>query len=205
MTLHPDHEDAIKEVVNIGIGRAAATLSELMGTRIELALPHVAIGAATGPRGLMSRLGPAAAPPLVAIAQDFSGPCSGRAALVLPLPCGIRLARILGGVEGGTDELDIELCGILTEVGNIMLNGVLGSLANALDAWLAYGVPRFYGALEPALLAQADAAGDGRGLMIADAHFQVRQSEIRGSLVIVFEGGSLEAILKTVCGVEVGA
>ena len=40
MTLGPDQEDALKEVINIGMSRAAATLSELMQTRIELTGPR---------------------------------------------------------------------------------------------------------------------------------------------------------------------
>ena len=43
MPLTADQEDALREIFTIGIGRAAATLSELLGTRIEMAVPRVTL------------------------------------------------------------------------------------------------------------------------------------------------------------------
>ncbi len=68
----------------------------------------------------------------------------------------------LGGVEDGSDELDLELSGILAEVGNIMINAVLGSVANATSTRLSYGLPEFYS--EPELAFQtALRAGERKG------------------------------------------
>ena len=43
MQLSSSQLDALAEVVNIGVGRAAASLSELLGTRIELSVPQIQI------------------------------------------------------------------------------------------------------------------------------------------------------------------
>ncbi|SIO56700.1 chemotaxis protein CheC [Singulisphaera sp. GP187] len=197
MRLDPYQEDALREVINIGIGRAAATLSELMGTRIELSIPSIAVyefddWLGQGGAGGMG----------VAVVQDFEGPCSGRAVLVLPLDSGLRMAQILGGVEDGSDELDLELSGILAEVGNIMINAVLGSLANATGARLSYGLPEFYSEPELAFLS-TPVAGEGvRGILIADTHFHVRQFAVRGSLLIAFERGGIEVLVQALCATE---
>jgi chemotaxis protein CheC len=199
MTLDPGQVDALQELINIGIGRAAATLSELMQTHIELTIPGVAVYRVEDLPGRLRQSGGGRG---VAISQDFEGPCSGRAALVLPRDSGVRLARVLAGVEDVSDELDLELSGILTEVGNIMINGVLGSLANVAGLWLAYGLPQFYGDQETAFAGWPGPGRATRSLLVADAHFRVRKYSIRGSLLCVLEREGLEAVLR---GLEVAA
>ena len=194
MRLDPYQEDALAELINIGIGRAAATLSELMGTRIELMVPSVALYEFDDWLSWsVARLSG------MAIVQDFEGPCSGRAVLVLPRDSGLRMAQILGGVEDGSDELDLELSGILVEVGNIMINGVLGSLANATGSRLSYGLPEFYGEPELAFLSTPEVGAGARGLLVADAHFHVREFAVRGSLLIAFERGGIEVLMQALC------
>ncbi len=193
MSLTSDEQDALREVINIGIGRAAATLSDLIGTRIELAVPRLRVlepdetepGVVRGIEG-----------PFVLVTQDFSGPCSGRSALLLPRPSAVRLAQILGGVDQPTDELDLELRGILTEVGNIMLNGVLGSLANQIEARFDYAVPWFDP--EPPEQLWANSQARREVALVAEAEFRVRQAFITGELLLLFESGGVETILDAI-------
>jgi chemotaxis protein CheC len=196
--LNADQEDAIREIANIGIGRAAATLSELLGTRIELAVPRVRV--CTLDDGDEPDLYPPEGPE-VAIIQDFRGEISGRSALILPHASGLRLAQLLGEVAEPVDELDLEMSGILTEVGNIMLNSVLGALANILGVRLLYSVPRFY-AVRPADWLSSTTQAP-RSLLAADADFWVRHDNIHGSLLVAMQARGLEAILDAIS--EVGA
>ncbi len=192
MRLNPDQEDALREVVNIGIGRAASTLSDLIGTRIELAVPRVSLLRLDD---VTRSLANAAGNLDVAIVQDFQGPVSGRAALVLPHSSGLRLAQLLGEVAQPVDELDLELTGILTEVGNIMLNSVLGVLANILEISFAYSVPQFYGNW-PAALLQAHTLPIDDALLAADADFWVRDDSIRGSILVATEPEALRSLIE---------
>jgi len=43
MNLTAVQEDALTEVINIGFGRAAASLSKLTGQRVQLEVPHIAM------------------------------------------------------------------------------------------------------------------------------------------------------------------
>jgi chemotaxis protein CheC len=203
MSLTPDQEDALKEIINIGIGRAAAALSELIGLRIELAVPNVWLCRLED----LGRVGviPGAEGSCIVIAQDYEGLISGRAALVFPRTSGLQLSQLLANVENPTDELDLELSGILTEVANIVLNGVLGSLANVLDTNLTFSLPWFSGeqseAVLPALVGSRFHVAP-QTLVIADAHFQVRQRAISCVLLLVFQVGAIEAVLAPLCAAE---
>ena len=43
MQMTSDQQDVMTEIINVGIGRAAASLSELLGKRIDLQIPRVTI------------------------------------------------------------------------------------------------------------------------------------------------------------------
>jgi chemotaxis protein CheC len=186
-----DEEDVLGELVNIGVGRAAATLSELIGTRIELSVPRTTLLLS----GKLADFDPGEDGPSLAVVQDFSGLFAGRSALLFPRSSGLRLAQILGEIDGPVDELDPELSGILTEVGNIMLNGVLGSVANILETRFDYSVPRFF-AEPPRDLALIGPLRGVPALLLADARFLVRESDIRGSLLIALDRADIDTIFR---------
>ena len=111
---------------------------------------------------------------------------------------GVRLAQILGGVAHSSHELDLELSGILTEVGNIMINGVLGSLANlALGFGCPTGFPSSMAIRRPP--SSAWCARPGTDPLLAGSRHTLpccANFSVLGSLFSVFERGGLEAVLQ---------
>lgn len=186
-----DDLDAIGEVVNIGVGRAAASLSELIGTRIELTVPVV--------RVIDLTVADQCAETGMSIMQSFDGEVAGDALLVFPESSGKKLAALLGGYEESAEISELELSGILSEVGNIVLNGVLGSLANALETNLTYTVPEFYvqETITRFLRTRVTDSGDQtESVLHADAQFNVECEDIHGSVMIAFHLGSFECLLE---------
>ncbi|MEM9585984.1 MAG: chemotaxis protein CheC [Planctomycetota bacterium] len=191
MRLDEDDIDALGEIVNIGVGRAAGSLSELIGSRIELRVPQVrVVDHSDVDQQYLNDNG-------IAVVQSFEGDVSGNAVLLFPSASGKKLAMLLGGYE--TEDLpEIELTGILSEVGNIVLNGVLGSLANAIETDLSYQVPNlFVDDSFSALMAKSgDQDPDRQGLVVlADAEFSVDTMDICGSVIIAFRLGALGNLL----------
>ncbi|HUQ69137.1 MAG TPA: chemotaxis protein CheX, partial [Planctomycetaceae bacterium] len=174
--------------------RAAAALSELIGERIELSVPHVRLVVCE------AELHPSAAgsdSPATVVTQDFHGRISGRAALAFPQPSALKLGGMLTGGDLECTELDAELSGILLEVGNIVLNGVLGSLSNVSGDALEYSLPALFDD-QPAQARVLPATESATEVLIADVHFGVRHSEISGTISIVFSGGCVQTLLSKV-------
>ncbi len=195
MRLNADQLDALAEVVNIGVGRAASSLYELIDRHIVLRVPKVTMAE---PDRLNCVSSADNSPLDTSVVQDFSGPIKGRALLAFPESSGVALARILGEQEDGQDELEFDLAGILEEVGNIVLNAVLGSLANLFEGEFHYSVP---------LLKQEESAdrviaeydlGDGNDstILMADAYFEVADSQIGGSLLLAFSMSEMAELLN---------
>lgn len=189
----PEFIDALTELMNIGVGRAAAMLSDLIGMRIDLSVPSIRLCSA-------NTLAPISQPPLnseqvTVIVQSFAGAISGRAALVFTRRNGLALAKLLTGQEAG-EELDAELSSVLLEVGNIVLNGILGSLSNMARANLTYSVPEI--ASMDQLHLDVQTPVDRSKMLAGDVNFWVEARMIDGSVAILFELDSIATLLRAV-------
>ena len=197
MYLSEEDIDALGEIVNIGVGRAASSLSELIGTRIDLRVPVVQI---IDPSDADQRFETG-----MSILQSFDGEISGNAVLVFPKVSGKKLAALLGGYHESAEIPELEISGILAEVGNIVLNGVLGSLANTIETNLTYTVPEFYvqetitGLISKRREAPSDKADS---VLYADTQFCVESQDIRGSVIVAFHLGSFESLIDQLMGLR---
>lgn len=194
-----EQTDVLTEIVNVGVGRAAASLSQLVGERIELHAPHVEVCQL---EELPDRVPGRDGRPEALVIQGFSGVVSGRSLLGFSRSSGIKLAQLLSGDDESSDHLDLDLCGILEEVGNNVLNGVLGSLSNAMKTSLTYATPdlRTDAAIEDVLRDQMMSNDREEFILITDAHFGVARQELHGSLVIAFDMNGIEIVLKKMMG-----
>lgn len=194
MNYTADQTDALTEIVNIGIGRAAASLSELIGARIELAVPEVAlVSFADLPPAITRELD-------TSIVQDFEGQTSGRAVLAFPEASALKLGQILADLDEAPTELDFDLQDVLNEVGNIVLNGVLGSLSNVANCSLRYSVPTLSTATSFAELAKSHLGEvtPEQPVLVADARFDVAERNISGSLLLLFQAGGIEQLTRSI-------
>ncbi len=94
--------DAITELANIGVSRAAASLREMVGHQVLLSVPSVDILTRRAAAVLISER---ESDELVAVQQAFAGPFSGRAMLIFPQSNSLHLLRaIIGDDKMRPDE-----------------------------------------------------------------------------------------------------
>ncbi len=194
MNLVPRHLDALSELMNIGVGRAAGMLNEMLGSPIELVVPTVKVLRISQ---LADELGQSPEQSFAFVRLPFQGSIQGTAALVFPPDSAAHLVAALTGEEPGTPDLDSVRAGTLSEVGNIVINGVMGSLGNLLRLPLTYELPTYLeGSPEHLLghpLSQADPT-----MLLAHTRFAVRDLEIQGTIILVFEVRSFDVLLEAV-------
>ena len=73
--------DALTELVNIGVSRAAASLRQRVGRQVLLSIPSIEL---TTQEQAIRLIAEREAGRLVAVRQDFSGAFGGRALLIFP-------------------------------------------------------------------------------------------------------------------------
>lgn len=194
MKLNEIELDALTEIINIGAGRAAKSLSEITGSRIELSVPNIEVCGTSNFSEIVEKLDLEFS---TAVQQGFQSDVSGRAFLVFPERNAFELARIVGGIDATNVEMDDELCGVLEEIGNIVLNAVLGSMANILNCELTYTLPELCTKNTIAKIIMGCADDAQSVVLIADTSFTVASNAISGSLLLLFETGDIKSLLTS--------
>ena len=194
MMLTHDQIDALKEVINIGVGRAASMLNEMVQNRVYLQVPSVHVFSLLEAKKELDRLNRSQ---LATVKIQFQGPFSGTASLVLSIESASNLVAILTDEETGTPELDSVRSGTLTEVGNILINGVMGSIGNILKERIIYSFPRYAEDTIENLLIANDLESKAI-VLLAQTRFKVKELQVEGDIIIMFEIGSFDILIDAI-------
>lgn len=138
MLLSDFQRDALTELINIGVGRGSAMLNDMLMTPIVLKVPEIDVIPFSA---LLSRLAFDNETIVSGINLEFSGDFEGFSQIIFPKNSASKLVSVLIGQEGDGSDLDTIKAEALTEIGNIVLNGIMGSLGNYLQKELQYIVP----------------------------------------------------------------
>ena len=196
MELTSIQQDALIELLNIGFGRAAASLSELTGHRVVLEVPEVSIHPISALKPVLSRV---TTEDVASVHQIFSGPVSGDALLILNHSAAGMLKQLLTDEPSLPLVVDASAREVLTEVGNILLNACLGTFGNLLKVQVSFSVPHLnldtlHGVLESLMINRETL----RYALLVHAGFRLRDAEVRGMLVIVLSVASLDKLIRAV-------
>ncbi len=184
--------DALTEIVNIGVSRAASSLRKMIGDQVLLSVPSIEVVSQRRAARLISER---EASELVAVRQDFSGPFSGRALLIFPETNSLELVRaVTGGELTAQEVVDLEH-EALAETGNVILNGCLATMANMLKRSLTMTIPEVLRGSGAMLFeVNEDSPSDGLVLFLY-IDFAVRKHDIRGYIAMIMDLPSL-GVLK---------
>jgi chemotaxis protein CheC len=183
--------DALTEIMNIGVNRAAASLRKMVGSQVHLSVPSLDIVTQRRAARLISER---ELSELIAIRQDFSGPFSGRAMLIFPETNSLELVRaVTGGTLTAEEVLEMEH-EALAETGNVILNSCLATMANMLQRSLTMTIPQIMrGSGDLLFDVTSDMAHDGLVLFLY-IDFAVRERDLRGYIAMVMDIPSLEVL-----------
>lgn len=185
--------DALKEIVNLGVGAAAGVLNEMTGSEILLSVPDVMFADA---ETLSNALAREIEGDSVSISQKFAGQIGGAATLVFTERSSQKLVEILLGeaidlVEN--PELEAEA---LEEIGNIVLNSALGALADEVTGELKIDLPIVFKGEARQVLASKDGAHvDAFLLRVA---LRSDPEGIGGMIVVTLDTGHLELLRRLI-------
>jgi chemotaxis protein CheC len=189
-------QDALIELLNIGFGRAAASLSQLTGHRVVLEVPQVSVHAIAE---LETALRSVVQNEVASVHQIFSGPVAGDALLLLDYQAAGMLKELLTNEAPLPLPIDASAREVLTEVGNILLNACLGTFGNLLQVQVSFSIPHLnlesVGQILRSLLVNREGL---RYALVVHAGFRLRDAEVMGYLVIVLSVASLDRLIRAV-------
>ena len=187
--------DALVELVNIGVSRAAAGLREMVGEQVHLSVPRLEIMARVEAARVIAAREPSR---LVAVHQQFEGDFNGRALLIFPETKSLELVRaVTGGELPLEDIIDLEQ-EALAETGNVILNACLGTIANLLSRTLRLSLPDVVRGDSAELMAMGPDANP-EVVMMLYIDFAILSRDLKGYIVFLMDMPGLLA-LKALLG-----
>lgn len=195
MRLTPKQIDALTEIFNIGIGHGASVLKTMLRSSIRLHLPSMKV---LSPLELKNEIDGFGRIPIAAVELGFKGAFPGTGQLLFPSELTSKLITAI--VEEDPEKLDIDSIrpGVLGEIGNVVLNGVMGTIANILGLQFEFSVPCYLEETAENLFRHVNVNSDNL-LLLARTQFVLEDLDIEGDIILFFE---IEAVLKLLEAIE---
>ena len=183
--------DALAELVNIGVSRAATGLRNMVGEPVTLSVPSVEV---VNRRAAATLIQERESDQLIAVRQDFSGVFSGRALLIFPQANSMALVRAVAGDELSSDELVALENEALAETGNVVLNSCLATMANMLQEPLDVSLPLVIRGDGQIFFELNESVSEHGVVLFLYINFAISGRNIRGYIAMLMDLPSLEAL-----------
>lgn len=200
MIITDEQKDVLSEWVNIAFGRAAGSLSDLLGQRIFLKAPQVIVLNLTE---LYSSMEAIYSGQVVMVHQNFNGGVSGDILLFFDYDSASVLIDLLCGGVGQKRRLTVSDREALVEVGNILLNAYIGSFGNLIAAKIKFGLPSLsldhLSDLRDVLVLNPEIV---RLILLVKTNFSLLAGNVTGYIGLVLEIDSVETLLSSIQNIE---
>ena len=194
MELTPRHRETLSELINIGYGRAAASLSQVTGQRIVLEAPKVDVYTIDRVKAALQDL---LKGPIASVHQVFSGPVSGHALLLLSPETADVLTSLLMPPGARADHRARIRREALTEVGNIILQAAMGICGNLLKVHVAFSVPSLHlESIDDVLNSVVVNEVELQFALLVRTRFQLAKNEVSGYLAVILGVTSFSRLLE---------
>jgi chemotaxis protein CheC len=190
----PEQIDALKELINIGVGRAAGMLNQMVNIRVHLKVPFVRVLMLSN---LVSELEELGSENLSTVKLNFKEGFSGTAALIFPTVSASNLVAVLTGEKVGSLDLDSVRAGTLKEVGNIMINGIMGSIGNVLKFRINYSIPS-YAENTIKQLISLNENNKNKAVVLARTRFILYEHQVEGDIILFFDMASFDKLSNSI-------
>ncbi|WP_426190525.1 chemotaxis protein CheC [Massilia sp. DWR3-1-1] len=189
--------DALVELFNIGVGQAANALSDIVGDEVTMSVPTLRF------------LDRAAAGALLAgddtrvcgVRQHYEGSFRTEAIVMFAEDKSLDIVRLMVGDAVPFEELTEMEQEAMGEIGNIVLNCCVGTLASLFDQELRGSLPVVQLASSAVILG-ASAAEPGRSPVVLMLHIDLALAthRIHGYIAFVLDLGAFEELRAQVDG-----
>ena len=193
MNLDAFELDSLSELFNVGLHRAAASLSEITGQRIVVDMPKLIVcPIAEIEKPLADLIGGE----IATVHQIFGGAVVGDAVLLIEHDKAALLAKLMtSGEAAGGGRLDQSAREVLAEIGNIVLGACLSGFGDMLELPVSFSVPRIHiESLKSILGSLRTDASEPQYAVIVATQFRLSELAVDGYMVIAIPATSLSRI-----------
>jgi len=184
--------DALTEIFNIGAGRAASCLSEIVGDEVQLSVPRIQLYLSSQITAETLLLN---SPRLGAVKQHFSGPFNADAMLLFTEDRALEIVHDMMGSQVGIEDVAEFEQEAMCELGNIILNACLSSIADILNLTLESSLPSYSVGETDMVFRQIIAEANQPLMLVLHIDLSIENRHSQGYLVFLLSTSSLQKLL----------
>lgn len=186
------HLDALSEVFNVGAGRAAASLSEIVGDEVRLSVPSVEIRKSseldlTAISLDSNRFG--------TVHQTFRGSFQAEALLLFTEEHALEIVRDMMGSQISLEDLAEFEQEAMCELGNIILNACLSAMADMLSIPLDCSLPDYTVATTEEIFRRVADDPEQPYVLLLHIDLAIEKRRSEGHLIFLLSSTSLESLI----------
>jgi len=182
------HLDALSEIFNIGAGRAAASLSEIVSEEVKLSVPSVEFRKCSELNAKVLSLDQTQ---LGVVKQQFSGEFNADACLIFTEDSALEIMRDMMGSQISVEELAEFEQEAMCELGNIILNACLSAMADMLNIQLESSLPSYSVCNSDEIINSIVDTENQLYVMILHIDLEIERRQVNGRLIFLFSSSSL--------------
>lgn len=186
-------KDALGEIFNIGVGRAADSLSQIVGEEVALSTPQVRF---VPPEEVVQVLQGTRQEALSTVTQTFSGPFKARAMMVFPEHNALTIVSHMFAEDITPEELSEYEQEALCEFGNIILNAVISAFSDIFALNFEGSLPTHqFTSPSPGFFNEDSEAPS---VLVLQVDLSIRQERIEGHLFFLLGVSSLKTLIECI-------
>jgi len=187
-------QDALLEIFNVSIGRAASAMSDMVSETINMSVPAMQFLTRKEAGDILDLKGRRR---ICSVAQSFAGSFSGEALLMFPEENSLEIVRMMLGSTIPLAHLTELEQDALNEVGNIILNACMSAVADLLEIAFDGTLPvHSFGDTCNAFLDALGEESKDSMVLFLQVEMRISQHRIQGHIVFLLSVTSLEALLQ---------
>jgi chemotaxis protein CheC len=175
--------DALVEIFNIGVGHAARAMSEIVNEEVTMSVPAILfLNRADAAKMLGNKDGER----VCGVSQRYQGAFSTEAILMFPEDKSLDIVRLMVGESVPLKELTEMEQEAMSEIGNIILNSCVGTLANIFSREMSGSLPEYHVGTSADILIGTTAQADTIVLML-HIDFILETHQIHGYVAFILD------------------
>ena len=196
INLNELQEDMLTELFNLGMGNAASALSEMVSEEVLLSVPEIKF---MDKNELAKMLSKDSGGQISSVAQQFHGMLLGKALLTFPSEKSLELVRLLLQDTVPIENLTEFEEEALLEVGNIIINAGLSSLADIFEDEITSDLPTFKNGSCSEVINSTDNKDDSQTTVLyLQVDFSIELQNIKGYVIFLLNVESMENLTKSI-------
>jgi chemotaxis protein CheC len=186
--------DALVEIFNIGVGHAAGAMSEIVNEEVTMSVPSITF---VNRAEAAAMLGNKDSTRVCGVSQHYAGAFNTEAILMFPEDKSLDIVRLMVGESVPLKELTDMEQEAMSEIGNIILNSCVGTLANIFSQELSGSLPQYHVGTSEEILTASGGSSDAIVLML-HIDFILEKHQIHGYVAFILDLSALHDLREQV-------